>query len=49
MSEISEESVKEIIGNLLNSPQEGESEIRVMQQADECATRDQSTGTGTGN
>lgn len=44
MSEISEESAKEIIGNLLNSPQEGESEIHVMQQADECATRDQSTG-----
>ena len=44
MSEISDESAKEIIGNLLSSPHyEEESEIHVMQQANECVTCDQST------
>ena len=41
---ISDESAKEIIGNLLSSPHyEEESEIHVMQQANECVTCDQST------
>ena len=44
MSKISEESAKEVIGTLLSSLNyKEEGEFPVMQQANECATRDQST------